>query len=1220
MSGFSSPHGYSSRGNSQPPRPSGYLPPANDLYSAYAARYNASAAERNRHISVEQTFHDPTGGVSGIERLRSPTAWTAAYYAPATGGAQAFGQAGEDFWGQQGQSTNPSVDRSVYSISSSDDPTSATNRSTQPNSPEAQPAQEDDGLEEGELDEDGYYAGYSSSEPLQISDSSRQPSKPPSNAYPSGAASDDDVDGDAPGVESGGYDDEEPVPAPETAKANGVDDGANRPLQWESRAAPSQLQRPLPGPSNVPARHDPAAQSSHAHQPAPAPPDPSRALQEARKEAKKAILRLWPLGVRYQDYITEGFDKEVIKRLFRELNLDTPTSMPTPEPPGSTSYPSASSSSEQPVEAPQQRAAAEVARVPTPPQDKGSQEKGSKRPDQNGQDKEPTSAPGMSGPKEERKDRIARLLAERAARVAAAASAKPNPPAPAQVKPNATQAESLPPKPKTLSEKDRLLQQKLAALQKSREARAQQPANDKAAPVLHTATSVEQGSVGAQQSEQNAANPVVSASGSASDSSDAAAPSQTRPLLQASSVPSLASSLAPTPIPTPAQSTNQRKRPGPAGFVDNPSTLGSLKRPFGQPRRQPSLVIDVSDDGSNDEEMDMDIDSGEESSSSQQIPTPPQNGSHGTTFPSGANIFSPCTPPGDPANGKKRELDLKEKAIQAMRRKIAEAEARQKAKKSSTGSQTPNDSAPTPDPQTPNVAAQSLETKAANASGPPPSQQLAPVGTPGSSDGSPSAQLISEATSAKLPKPSKVSRVSDVERAQRRGRIASLDLPRIDESLEEKRRRLQQLREEEARLQAEIDQGLAEKKLLTDELEQLEGSPSEGTSASESTGVDSGAPAATTSPTRDSTPTSAASTTSEQDEEDSSDVSMHEGASSQEHSLLQSPHQATSAPQQGARHETGDMGGLNPPEANPISLAMTQVDSSLDDSAASPTHDAHTPGALLDGDGADLDHAAPMDLESTTSSPSSPALGTVSQNEDSGDAISDSTSQEPVEALAQISSVAKPRQEAQEIEAEVMGEVQVVSPGVSGSVWLTCRQAIHKSAHKTERTLQPYESPLRYFRAYRFHPQYRDSVAGGLKSLTYSNTIDPTREFCPYELHEYPCPAGCHFQHIRSIGLPGESPQSACKAANVRPRSPSLNADPYPFCLPDDRILLELGNSDAFSGGRKARFIQGLRELLQDFRNRKVKDFEEIAGAIVEYRNRFLGDRFRVLNLESVVV
>lgn len=72
-------------------------------------------------------------------------------------------------------------------------------------------------------------------------------------------------------------------------------------------------------------------------------------------------------------------------------------------------------------------------------------------------------------------------------------------------------------------------------------------------------------------------------------------------------------------------------------------------------------------------------------------------------------------------------------------------------------------------------------------------------------------------------------------------------------------------------------------------------------------------------------------------------------------------------------------------------------------------------------------------------------------------------------------------------------------------------------------TFVPYETPLQYFRAYRFHPQYSGSVAGGLRSLTYSNKIDVTREVCPDQLIEGVCPkgSGCQFQHFENMQVPG---------------------------------------------------------------------------------------------------
>lgn len=72
-------------------------------------------------------------------------------------------------------------------------------------------------------------------------------------------------------------------------------------------------------------------------------------------------------------------------------------------------------------------------------------------------------------------------------------------------------------------------------------------------------------------------------------------------------------------------------------------------------------------------------------------------------------------------------------------------------------------------------------------------------------------------------------------------------------------------------------------------------------------------------------------------------------------------------------------------------------------------------------------------------------------------------------------------------------------------------------------TFQPYESPLQYFHAYRFHPEFSKSVKGGLRSLTYSNKLDVRQQLCPDELLGQDCPRGdeCDFQHLAKIATPG---------------------------------------------------------------------------------------------------
>ena len=182
---------------------------------------------------------------------------------------------------------------------------------------------------------------------------------------------------------------------------------------------------------------------------------------------------------------------------------------------------------------------------------------------------------------------------------------------------------------------------------------------------------------------------------------------------------------------------------------------------------------------------------------------------------------------------------------------------------------------------------------------------------------------------------------------------------------------------------------------------------------------------------------------------------------------------------------------------------------------------------------------------------------------------------------------------------------------------LTKSQVNIESSPKQERAFAPYETPLRYFHAYRYHPCYSKTVSGGLRSLTYSNRIDAKTPLCPYELGGQQCPPGCQFQHFASIAPPGTS--FSFLAANTRAPLPPPLADTS-LLRSEDQILVELGRADDFTGEEKNKFIQGLREVLQGFRANKVKDFDAIARGIIEYRSRFLGDQSRVLPLQGVSI
>lgn len=65
---------------------------------------------------------------------------------------------------------------------------------------------------------------------------------------------------------------------------------------------------------------------------------------------------------------------------------------------------------------------------------------------------------------------------------------------------------------------------------------------------------------------------------------------------------------------------------------------------------------------------------------------------------------------------------------------------------------------------------------------------------------------------------------------------------------------------------------------------------------------------------------------------------------------------------------------------------------------------------------------------------------------------------------------------------------------------LTLRQNLtHQSLRQIGHFI-PYESPLKQFKAFRYHPNYLNEVSTGFRSLTYSHTINAEQPICQYEL------------------------------------------------------------------------------------------------------------------------
>lgn len=204
-------------------------------------------------------------------------------------------------------------------------------------------------------------------------------------------------------------------------------------------------------------------------------------------------------------------------------------------------------------------------------------------------------------------------------------------------------------------------------------------------------------------------------------------------------------------------------------------------------------------------------------------------------------------------------------------------------------------------------------------------------------------------------------------------------------------------------------------------------------------------------------------------------------------------------------------------------IEAQDLDSSLDEAGATDANasdDYEPPGVQPDDrmtDGSPPFSPAPADHASSNASAQHPTNADVQKR------------------LAELRNQLISRKESKEQMAvsqpdsgeETSREVHHDSATLSGSLLIQSKAQNNASSTPTT-SFVPYDSPLRYFRAYRFHPRYSDDVASGLKSLTYSSTIDPKKEMCPDELDGTECPRGnaCQFQHFRSIVAPGESVSS----------------------------------------------------------------------------------------------
>ena len=283
-----------------------------------------------------------------------------------------------------------------------------------------------------------------------------------------------------------------------------------------------------------------------------------------------------------------------------------------------------------------------------------------------------------------------------------------------------------------------------------------------------------------------------------------------------------------------------RKRPVAADFDSEPSLVGSFKRPFGHSRMEQSLVINVSEDESAEEEDDdlMDIEG------NQFLVRPPQTSGvqedHKrisirdmpplTDVPTSkklhpskrgaAQTSTPGTPPIDPKGKIIAQENLKrtEERIQLMQRKIAELEQRKASQARSRG-QTPTGAASLPVrskaiPQV-DVTEGVVSTTA---------EALAPDATYQVRDDSGKAVA---AESIEIEEARNVLRAKFEERVRRRTEIES-GLLKTKAMVEREKTRLEEIKIEREKCEDSVQEALSTAQRLEGELRRLEldGSPS----------------------------------------------------------------------------------------------------------------------------------------------------------------------------------------------------------------------------------------------------------------------------------------------------------------------------------------------------------------------------------------------------------
>jgi hypothetical protein len=586
------------------------------------------------------------------------------------------------------------------------------------------------------------------------------------------------------------------------SKSNSHTNGYHTPQRDEQTSQPATL------PSAPPAQPGP----SHA-----ATVTNGKSVAESRKKAQAAILNLWPYDVRYQTYIDEGFKEDIVARLFDDLQMSKSVNNSQPN-------------AEAQAAAKSQLLNGRANLVSTTSAS--------------------SSAAGVApvlGNRHENQDgavsSVTRTFQQGTATVPRLAQTTSSS--------ATTAAVSAQPKSTAMTDKERTLQSKMEALRKSREERAQKAAAKAVAKPSTAPFPVVEKELPDTALEKEASNSLSKSPTAPKTlppvSSNTPPSLPTLPIPMAQQQPPIIPGLFLASTAAQGSSTssqgilsapilNQRKRPVAADFDDVVSTMAPFKRPFGHSRDERRLVIDVSDDelDSGDEDVAMDLESQADQDSpiqSARKMSDPRSGALQnlpplTNFPA-RTPFTP--PPKSSANstpsisqsaaksflGRPEDLQQKESEIEKLKKKIAEAEARKKARQTPSGTRTPQaTSSSAPDGSDTTVTNGSLASKVEA------SIQMQNLISIADNQVALDQQKLADAQAAEVEKQAELKRNQAEENRLRREKLAS-ELPKVEAETQQNQTKLEQLRAEMARIEAVVQKNLEEKQKLADEMARL---------------------------------------------------------------------------------------------------------------------------------------------------------------------------------------------------------------------------------------------------------------------------------------------------------------------------------------------------------------------------------------------------------------